>query len=99
MNVSQGEDINQRVFDKLDELEVKRMGNKIEKSYPEFVRRVFPKDKILNAGEAVTHLRKVTLLEEGVIRNCLAELIDKKKIIPSRDSQGRLHLSKMKKMY
>ena len=75
------------------------MGKKVEKSYPEVVRRAFPKDKILNAGEAVTHLRKVTSLEEGVIRNCLADLIDKKEIIPSRDTRGRLYLSKMKKLY
>ena len=99
MNVGQGQDINSKVFKKLDDLEIKKMEKRIEKSYPEIVRRAFPKDKILNAGEAVTHLRKVTSLEEGVIRNCLADLIGKKEIISSRDTKGRLHLAKLKKLY
>ena len=46
------------------------MGKKIEKSYPEFVRRAFPKDKILNANQAVTHLQKETKLDESIVRNC-----------------------------
>ena len=75
------------------------MGKKIEKKYPEIVRRAFPKDKILNAGEAVTHLQKETKLDEKIVRNCLADLIDKKEIIPSRDTRGNLFLSKMKKLY
>jgi len=59
----------------------------------------FPKDQILNANQAVTQLGKTTNLDEGVIRNCLGDLIEKKEIIPSRGTQGRLHLSKMKKLY
>jgi hypothetical protein len=98
MNVSQGRDVNEAVFEKLDQIDLKKMGKQIQKFYPEVVKRAFPKDKILTASEAVTHLCKVTRLDEGVIRNCLSELIDKKDIIPSRDTRERLHLSLMKKL-
>jgi hypothetical protein len=93
------QDINEKVFERLNEIELKKVGKQIEKSYPNFVLRAFPKDKILNASQAVTYLKKETNLNEGVVRNCLADLIDKKELIPSRDSRGRLHLSKMKKLY
>ena len=99
MNVSQGQDVNEKIFEKLNEIEQKKIGKQIEKSYPEVVRRAFPKDKILNANEAVSYLKKETRLDEGVIRNSLGELLEKKEIIPSRDTRGRLHLSKMKKLY
>lgn len=99
MNTSQGEDINQRVFDKLNEIERKKMGIKIERQYPEVIKRAFPNDQILNANQAVKDLMKATNLDESVVRNCLAELIDQKEFVPSWDSKGSLHLAKMKKLY
>ena len=70
MNTSQGENINQRVFDKLDDIDLRKKTKQVEKLYPEAVKRAFPKDKILNAGEAVTHLQKETKLDESIVRNC-----------------------------
>ena len=99
MNVSEGQDINSKVFEKLDELEVKRMGKRIEKSYPTVIKKAFPNDQILESNQAVRHLKKTTNLDEVVIRQCLADLIEKNELIPSKDSRGQLHLAKMRKMY
>ena len=99
MNVNQGEPVDQRVFDKLNEIELRKKGKQAEKLYPEVIKRAFPNDQILNANQAVKDLIKATNLDESVVRNCLAELIDQKEFIPSWDSKGRLHLAKMKKMY
>lgn len=74
------------------------MGKKIEEKYPDVVLNAFP-DKILNVDEAISHLMKATDLDESVIRNCLSELIDRKKLIPSKDTRGNLFLSKMRKLY
>lgn len=99
MNVSEGQDINSKVFEKLEELEVKRMGKRIEKSYPTVIKRAFPNDQILESNQAVKHLKKTTNLDEGVIRGCLADLIGTNDLIPSKDSKGQLHLAKMRKIY
>lgn len=74
------------------------MGKKIEEKYPDVVLNAFP-DKILNVDEAISHLMNATDLDESVIRNCLSELIDRKKLIPSKDTRGNLFLSKMRKLY
>ena len=99
MNTSEGEDINQRVFDRLDQIDLRKKGKQVEKLYPEVVKRAFPNDQILNANQTVKHLQKTTNLDEGVIRGCLADLIEKNELIPSKDSKGNLHLAKMRKMY
>ena len=52
------QDINEKIFNKLNELELKKLGKPIEKSYPEVVLRAFPQTKILNAKQAITHRKK-----------------------------------------
>ena len=99
MNVNQGENINQRVFDKLNEIELTKKGKQAEKLYPEVIKRAFPNGQILKANHAVKDLMKTTNLDESIVRNCLAELIDQKEVVPSWDSKGSLHLAKMKKIY
>ena len=42
MNVSKGRDINEKIFEKLNEIEHKKMGKRIEQSYPEVIKRAFP---------------------------------------------------------
>ena len=42
MNVNQGQDINEKIFEKLNEIERKKMGIKIERQYPEVIKRAFP---------------------------------------------------------
>jgi hypothetical protein len=91
-------EINDKVFSKLNDIELIKMGKKIEEKYPYVVLNAFP-DKILNVDEAISHLMKATNLDESVIRNCLSELIDRKELIPSKDSKGNLFLSKMRKIY
>ena len=91
-------EINDKIFSKLNDIEIGKMANKVEERYPEVVKRAFP-DKIVKVNEAISHLMKTTNLDENVIRNCLTELIDRKELIPSKDSKGNLFLSKMKKLY
>jgi hypothetical protein len=91
-------DVNEKIFNKLNELELKKVGKQIEKLYPEVVLRAFPQNKILNANQAVTQLQKETNLDENTIRNCLSELIERKELIPSKDSKRNLYLSKMKQL-
>ena len=91
-------EINDKIFSKLNDLEIAKMGEKAEAKYPDVVFNAFP-DKIVNVDEAITHLIKVTGLDESLIRKCLAELVDRKQLIPSKDSKGNLFLSKMRKLY
>ena len=99
MNTSQGQDINEKIFDKLSEIELKKKGKQVEKLYPEVIKRAFPNDQIVNEYQAVKHLREATNLEENVIREGLSNLIGSNDLIPSKDSRGRLHLAKFKKLY
>lgn len=99
MNIGRGEDINQRVFEKLNEIERKKIGKRIEKCYPQYVLRSFPDNQIMNANQAISYLENKTNLDQVIIRNCLSELISRKELIPAKDTCGRLHLSKMKKIY
>ena len=90
--------MNDRVFSALNDIELIKMGKKAEEKYPDVVLAAFP-DKIVNVNEAISHLMKATSLDENIVRNCLSELIDRKELIPSKDSKGNLFLSKMKKLY
>ena len=56
-------EINDKIFSKLSEIELIKMGKKAEEKYPDVVKNAFP-DKILNVNEAISYLIKTTDLGE-----------------------------------
>ncbi|MGZ5551310.1 MAG: hypothetical protein ACXWE7_11045 [Nitrososphaeraceae archaeon] len=90
-------DINEKVFEKLNELERTKLGKKAEALRPEQIFRIFPNDQILTEDKAVSFLQKETSLDESTIVTSINKLIKDKKIITAFDRKGKLHLRKMKK--
>jgi hypothetical protein len=89
-------DVNEKIFSKLDELELKKVEKKINQSYPELIIRSFPDSEILREDKAIAHLEKITGLHQNIIAHSLNELISQKKLIPAFDTKQRLHLRKLK---
>jgi hypothetical protein len=91
-------EINDKVFSKLNDIELKKMGRLATNLQPEICLRSFPENDILNHKEAISHIRSKTNLDEATIEESLDKLISEKKIITARTSKG-LYLRKMQKLY
>jgi len=96
---SEGQEINEKIFDKLNEIELKKFSKKVDLKRPEQVLNSFPSTEILPEEKAILHLKKETDLDEGTIISSLKILIKDKKIITASDSKGRIYFSKMRKLY
>jgi hypothetical protein len=55
-------EINDKVFSKLNDIELDKMGKRAKKLYPEVCLRSFPENDILNHREAVLHLKSKQIL-------------------------------------
>jgi hypothetical protein len=89
-------DVNEKVFNKLNELELKKVGRKIKDSYPEMIFRSFPDSEILREDKAISHLEKATGLDQNTIVHSVNELVSQNKLIVAKDSKYRTYLSKLK---
>jgi len=89
-------DVNEKVFNKLNELELKKVEKKINQSYPELIFRSFPDSDILREDKAITHLEKTTGLDQKTIIDSVQELKESKRLIVAKDSKYRTYLSKLK---
>jgi hypothetical protein len=89
-------DVNEKVFNKLNELELKKVEKKINQSYPELIFRSFPDSEILREDQAIKHLERTTNLDQNIIVDSLNELIGNKKLIVAKDSKYRTYLRKLK---
>ena len=91
-------DINEKVFERLNDLERNKLGKKVEALRPEQIFRIFPNDQILSEDKAVSFLQKETSLDESTIVTSINKLIKDKKIITAFDRKGKVHSRTMKKL-
>lgn len=90
-------DINEKVFERLNDLERNKLGKKVEALRPEQIFRIFPNDQVLSEDKAVSFLQE-TSLDESTIVTSINKLIKDKKIITAFDRKGKVHSRKMKKL-
>jgi hypothetical protein len=88
---------NDKIFSKLNQIEVDKIGKRVMSLQPEICFRSFPENDILNHREAVLHLRSKTNLDENTIEQSLDKLISEKKIITARTPKG-LRVRKIRKL-
>ena len=88
------EDVNRKVFYRLDQIEEKKIEKKIDSNRPTQIFNAFPSDLIMPKEKAINHLQRVTNLDEGTIINSVNQLIKDKKLITAYDRKNRLHLRK-----
>ena len=91
-------DINEKVFERLNDLERNKLGKKVKALRPEQIFRIFPNDQKLSEDKAVSFLQKETRLDESTIVTSINKLIKDKKIIAAFDRKGKVHSRKMKKL-
>ena len=75
------EDVNSKVFERLDLIEEKKIEKKIDSNLPAQIFNAFPNDSILPEEKAINHFQRVTNLDEGTIINSVNQLIKNKKMI------------------
>ena len=88
---------NDKIFSKLNQIEVYKIGKRVMSLQPEICFPSIPENDILNHREAVLHLRSKTNLDENTIEQSLDKLISEKKIITARTPKG-LHVRKIRKL-
>lgn len=94
IKMSYGQDINDKLFNRFDQIERKKFEKKIDENIPNQIFSSFPDDKILEENTAISFLTKSTGLDEDTIIRSVNELIKSKKLITAQDRQNRLHLRK-----
>jgi hypothetical protein len=92
-------EINEKVFSKLNEIEIKKFAKKADQAQPKNVLNIFPEDRIMTDKEAVKYIKSKTFLDEDVIVNSLNTLLQDKKLIGVYDRKQNLHLRKMRRLY
>jgi hypothetical protein len=88
--------VNEKVFNKLNDIELEKVGRKIKDSYPEMIFRSFPDSQILREDKAISHLEKATGLDHNTIIHSVKELVSQNKLIVAKDSKYRTYFSKLK---
>ena len=74
-------DINEKVFESLNEIELQKLGKKAESLRPEQILKVFPNDQIMQEDKAISFLEKETSLDQATIIKSISKLIKDKKLI------------------
>ena len=87
-------EINDKIFSKLNEIEIKKFAKKIDENQPNQIYKTFPNDKILSEDSAITYLTKSTGLDEPTVINAVNTLIKDRKLITATDRHNKLHLRK-----
>lgn len=91
-----GQGVNEKAFERLDEIERKKIEKSIDENRPNQVMKEFPDDKILSEDQAGNLLVKETGLDEATVISSIIKLIKEHKLITSYDTKNRLHIQKMK---
>lgn len=93
--MSYGQDINDKLFNRFDQLERKKFEKKIDENRPDQIYQAFPSsEKILSEDQAVNLLIKETGLDESTVIRSINQLIKDRKFVTAYDTKNRLHLRK-----
>ena len=90
--------INDKIFTRLNEIEVEKLSKKIEDNRPKQILSVFPENQTLTDKEAIKYIKSKTGLDDNTIIHSFNSLLENKKLISVYDRKNELHLTKSLKI-
>lgn len=90
--------INDKIFTRLNEIEVEKLSKKIDDNRPKQILSVFPENQTLTDKEAIKYIKSKTGLDDNTIIHSFNSLLENKKLISVYDRKNELHLTKSLKI-
>lgn len=90
--------INDRIFTRLNEIDVEKLSKKIDDNRPKQILSVFPENQTLTDKEAIKYIKSKTGLDDNTIIHSFNSLLENKKLISVYDRKNELHLTKSLKI-
>lgn len=90
--------INDRIFTRLNEIDVEKLSKKIDDNRPKQILSVFPENQTLTDKEAIKYIKSKTGLDANTIIHSFNSLLENKKLISVYDRKNELHLTKSLKI-
>ena len=90
--------INDKIFTRLNEIEVEKLSKKIDDNRPKQILSVFPENQTLSDKEAIKYIKSKTGLDDNTIIHSFNSLLENKKLISVYDRKNELHLTKSLKI-
>lgn len=90
--------INDKIFTRLNEIEVEILSKKIDDNRPKQILSVFPENQTLTDKEAIKYIKSKTGLDDNTIIHSFNSLLENKKLISVYDRKNELHLTKSLKI-
>ena len=90
--------INDKIFTRLNEIELEKLSKKIEDNRPKQILSVFPENQTLTDKEAIKYIKSKTGLDDNTIIHSFNSLLENKKLISVYDRKNELHFTKSLKI-
>lgn len=97
-NANNNYKINDKIFTRLNEIDVEKLSKKIDDNRPKQILSVFPENQTLTDKEAIKYIKSKTGLDDNTIIHSFNSLLENKKLISVYDRKNELHLTKSLKI-
>lgn len=94
MNVNQGEDIYERLMDREEKKQLKRIQGKIPQMRDSQIYDCLPDNDVFQDQTAIKVIKGSLGLDDQEVADSLNRLIEKRKLVTSFDTRNRLYLRK-----
>jgi len=84
MSTSEGQSIDEKVFDKLDQIDKKKIEKQIPHYHDKMVYNELPNDDIIDSGSAIERIKKRTNLNDDQITKSLNRLVDNQSVVSQK---------------
>lgn len=90
--------INDKIFTRLNEIEVEKLSKQIDENRPKQILSVFKENQTLTDREAIKYNKSKTGLDDNTIIHSFNSLLENKKLIGVYNRKNELHLTKSLKI-